>query len=84
MPNIFWIGRRYLAKNWIKKVSDTLVDMELDDTLKLRVATRLLDQSAATWWENPKLRTPALITWELFVREFNDQYYTHFYRDQKR
>ena len=38
-----------VAKNWIKKVSDTMVDMELDDTLKLRVATRLLDQSTATW-----------------------------------
>ena len=38
-----------VAKNWIKKVSDTMVDMELEDTLKLRVAMRLLDQSAATW-----------------------------------
>ena len=32
-----------MAKNWIKKVSDTMVDMELEDTLKLRVAMRLLD-----------------------------------------
>ena len=32
-----------VAKNWIKKVLNTMVDMELDDTLKLRVATRLLD-----------------------------------------
>ena len=30
-----------VAKNWIKKVSDTMVDIKLDDTLKLRVATRL-------------------------------------------
>ena len=35
-----------VVKNWIKKISDTMVDMELEDTLKLRVATRLLDQSA--------------------------------------
>ena len=61
-----------VAKNWIKKVSDTMVDMELEDTLKLRVATRLLDQSATIWWENLKLRTSVPITWELFVREFND------------
>ena len=61
-----------VVKNWIKKVSDTIVDMELEDTLKLRVATRLLDQSAATWWENLKLRTSVPIIWELFVREFND------------
>ena len=56
-----------------------MIDMELDDTYKLRVATRLLDQSAATWWENLKLRTTVPITWELFLREFNDQYYTHFH-----
>ena len=73
-----------VAKNWIKKVSDTMVDMELKDILKLRVTTRFLDQSAATWWENLKLRTSVPITWELFVQEFNDQYYTHFHRDQKR
>ena len=68
-----------VAKNWIKKISDTMVDMKLEDTLKLRVATRLLDQSVATWWENLKLHTSVPITWELFVREFNDQYYTHFH-----
>ena len=61
-----------------------MVDMELEDNLKLRVATRLMDKSAATWWDNLKLRTSVPITWELFVREFNDQYYTRFHRDQKR
>ena len=30
-----------VAKNWSKKVFDTLTDMELDDELKLRVVTRL-------------------------------------------
>ena len=49
-----------------------MVDVELEDTFKLRVATRLLDQSAAIWWENLKLCTSVPITWELFVREFND------------
>ena len=38
-----------VAKNWLKRVSDTLNDMELDDDLKLKVATRLIDKSAATW-----------------------------------
>ena len=37
-----------VAKNWLKRVFDTLTDMELDDDLKLRVATRLMDKSAAT------------------------------------
>ena len=33
----------------VKKVLDTLIDVELDDELKLRVATRLIDKSATTW-----------------------------------
>ena len=33
------------VKNWLKGVSNTLIDMELDDELKLRVATRLLDKN---------------------------------------
>ena len=49
-------------KNWLKRVSDTLTDMELDDDLKLRVATRLIDKSAATRWDNLKLRTTISIT----------------------
>ena len=35
-----------VVKNWLKKVLDTLTDMELDDELKLRVSTRPLDKSA--------------------------------------
>ena len=60
-----------------------MVDMELEDNLKLKVAIRLMDKSVATWWKNLKLRTVVPITWELFVREFNDQYYTCFHQDQK-
>ena len=72
------------AKNQLKRVFDTLTDMELDDELKLRVATRLIDKSAAMWWDNLKLRSTALVTWDYFVHELNEQYYTHFHRDQKR
>ena len=38
-----------MAKNWLKMVSNILTDMELDDVLKLRVATKLIDKSVATW-----------------------------------
>ena len=31
-----------VAKNWLKKIFDTLTDMELDDSLKLKVATRFM------------------------------------------
>ena len=67
------------AKNWLKRVSDTLTNMELDDKLKLKVATRLIKKSVATWWDNLKLRSIGPVTWNLFVQEFNEQYYTHFH-----
>ena len=61
-----------------------MIDMKLDDELKLRVATRLIDKSVATWWNNLKLRSTAPVIWNYFVQEFNEKYYTHFHQDQKR
>ena len=37
-----------MAKNWLKRVTNTLTDMELNDSLKLKMATRLMDKSATT------------------------------------
>ena len=73
-----------VARNWLKRVSDTLNDMELDDDLKFKVATRLIDKSAVTWWDNLKLRVSIPITWNLFVQDFNEQFYTQFHKDKKR
>ena len=72
-----------VARNWLKRVSDTLNDMELDYDLKLKVATRLIDKSTATWWDNLKLRVTTPITWNLFVQEFNEQFYTRFIEIKK-
>ena len=33
-----------VAKNWLKKITDTMIDMELEDSLKLKVVTRLMDK----------------------------------------
>ena len=56
--------------------------MELDDEMKLRVTTRLMDKSATTWWDNLKLCSTAPLTWNYFVYEFSEQYYTHFHKNQ--
>ena len=44
----------------------------------------MMDKSATTWWDNLKLRTTLPIAWDIFVQEFNDQFYTRFHRDLKR
>ena len=49
-----------------------MTDMKLDDELKLRVATRLMDKSVAIWWDNLKLRSTVPVTWSYFVHEFNE------------
>ena len=46
-----------VLKNWLKIVSYTLKNIELDDKFKLRVAIRLIDKSAAIWWDNLKHRS---------------------------
>ena len=44
-----------VVRNLLKKVFETLKDMELENYLKLKVATKLIDKSVATWWDNLKL-----------------------------
>ena len=66
-----------VARKWLKKVFDTLTDMELENDLKLKVATRLIDKSATT-------RSSTLVAWDMFVQEFNKHFYTQFHKDQKR
>ena len=73
-----------MANDWLKKVSDTLTDIELNDDLKLKMATRLIDKNNTTWWDNLKLCAITSVTWDIFVREFNEKCYTRFHRDQKR
>ena len=58
--------------------------MELYDEWKLRVTTRLMDKSIAIWWDNLKLHSTAPVTWNYFVQELNEQYYTHFHHNKKR
>ena len=67
MKHFFGIVDVVAAKNWLKRIFDTLIDMELNDELKLRVTSKLIDKIAASWWDNVKLRSTAPIIWDLFV-----------------
>ncbi|WRX10634.1 Retrotransposon gag domain - like 10 [Theobroma cacao] len=72
------------AKDWVIQVSETLTDMGLDDEMKLKVATRLFEKKARTWWNSVKSRSPIPLTWTDFLREFDGQCYTYFHQKEKK
>lgn len=41
-----------VAKEWLKRVIATFDDMVLEDELRLKVTTRLLESGARVWWES--------------------------------
>ncbi|KAH7691842.1 Retroviral ribonuclease H protein [Dioscorea alata] len=73
-----------VAKEWLKRVIATFDDMVLDEVLRLKVATRLLEGIARVWWESLRGRSHVALTWPDFQNEFDEEYYTRFHRDQKR
>ena len=38
-----------VMKKWLNRVLTTLIDIKLDDKLKMKVATRLINKSTVTW-----------------------------------
>ncbi|EOY01006.1 Gag protease polyprotein [Theobroma cacao] len=72
------------ATDWITQVTETFVDMKLDDDMKLMVATRLLEKRARTWWSSVKSRSITSLTWIDFLQEFDGQYYTYFHQKEKK
>ncbi|WRX26119.1 Retrotransposon gag domain - like 10 [Theobroma cacao] len=66
------------TKDWITQVTETFVDM------KLKVATRLLEKRARTWWSSIKSRSITSLIWTDFLQEFDGQYYTYFHQKEKK
>ena len=73
-----------VAQEWLKTVSDAVRDLGLGDQEKVIIASRLLKGDALVWWESIRSGFGDTPTWEDFEREFNSQYYTKLYRNQKR
>ncbi|XP_039115261.1 uncharacterized protein LOC120250502 [Dioscorea cayenensis subsp. rotundata] len=61
-------GDAMAAKEWLKRLVATFEDMGIEDELKLKVGGR----------------SDIPLTWSDFLHEFDKQYYTRFYLDQKR
>ncbi|CAH9116853.1 unnamed protein product, partial [Cuscuta epithymum] len=58
--------------------------MQVVPERKLRVATRLLEGLASTWWEGTKGKFDGVVTWDNFEQAFYEQFYTSFEVNRKR
>ncbi|CAH9132857.1 unnamed protein product [Cuscuta epithymum] len=72
------------AAEWIKRLNDAADDMQVVPERKLRVATRLLEGLASTWWEGIKSKFDGVVTWDNFEQAFYEQFYTSFEVNRKR
>ncbi|KAH7855338.1 hypothetical protein Vadar_023846 [Vaccinium darrowii] len=79
------------AENWLKGVERVLVAMGVTDEQRVTLATFNLKGEALIWWEAIQRQltaplpgvhplVPQVITWERFVKVFNDQYFPESYR----
>ncbi|CAH9085926.1 unnamed protein product, partial [Cuscuta europaea] len=48
------MGDISVAAEWIKRFNEAALDMQLPPNMKMRVATRLLEGMASTWWDGVK------------------------------
>ncbi|CAH9138465.1 unnamed protein product, partial [Cuscuta epithymum] len=53
-----------VAAEWIKRFNEAALDMQLPPHMKMRVATRLLEGMASTWWDGVKGKYGEAVTWE--------------------
>ncbi|OMP05787.1 Zinc finger, CCHC-type, partial [Corchorus olitorius] len=66
------------SKDWLYSVIDAFDDMELENSDRVKIASRLLDEDAKAWWVSVKDRVGGPVTWEDFLSEFNKEYYSKF------
>ncbi|CAH9098887.1 unnamed protein product [Cuscuta epithymum] len=72
-----------ISAQWIKRLNEAALDMQLTPEYKLRVAVRLLEGMASKWWDGTKSKYGETVTWENFREEFFAQYYSDFEVNKK-
>ncbi|CAH9094849.1 unnamed protein product [Cuscuta epithymum] len=72
-----------ISAQWIKRLNEAALDMQLTPEYKLRVAVRLLEGMASKWWDGTKSKYGETVTWENFREEFFAQYYSNFEVNKK-
>jgi hypothetical protein len=66
-----------VAVRWLRKVEDTLEEIQVAQELRVRCATQLLSDRAHSWWDIVRSRRPiGSWTWAEFRARFESQYYS--------
>ena len=68
---------------WLDHMGDVCDMMECSDAQKVRITTFLFKGRARDWWFAMKRRFPVGLTWEEFVRHFEEKFHPTFYTDAK-
>ncbi|OMO55262.1 hypothetical protein COLO4_36098 [Corchorus olitorius] len=53
------------AKDWLDSVIDAFDDIELENSDRVKIASRLLDEDAKAWWVSVKDRVGGPVTWRI-------------------
>ena len=77
-----------VVEEWLKKLDVIFEVMEVTEEHKLTLASFMLKGEAMNWWEAMRRMQNTQpegvsITWQRFVKTFNDQYFSRIYRIQK-
>ena len=72
------------ARDWLRMMKHAFEDMGLEGDGRVAIVERFLEGTARVWWDRVKDSYTTLITWDTFITEFNTQYYTRYYQEQKR
>jgi hypothetical protein len=73
-----------IAGRWIRKIEKTTIQINIPEGLRVNNATQLLSDWAITWWETIQLRRATeTLTWSDFKLEFENQFYSRYYRKVK-
>lgn len=72
-----------VAEQWIKQIKKFFDMMEVTTEQKVQLAALMLKGAADCWWSLKKGVLTPPITWDVFVKAFNAEYFPDFIRQQK-
>ena len=73
-----------VAGHWMRKIERVIEQIQIPEETKVDCASRLLTESAHSWWETIRgRRVGELLRWRDFREEFEERYYSWEHKREK-